>query len=152
MDQDRSAYKAALAAYPTGVCVVTAQHGAAARGMTVNSFVSMSMQPRLVSWCIDLSARAYAVFAAASHYTVHVLSADDQALADRFSDGDNQDMPVDTAHPAPVLKAGVARLHCVVRERITIGDHLMLVGEVERFEHQPQHSLCYYHSHYQPLD
>ncbi len=152
MLQDQKTYKAALSTYPTGVCVVTAQSGPAARGITVNSFASLSMQPRLVSWCIDVSARAYAVFSAASHYNVHILSSTDRALAERFADGDNQDIPCDPNAVAPQLHAGVARLVCVVRDRIIIGDHLMLVGEVEHHDLQPGAALTYYRGRFGQME
>lgn len=147
MDQDRAAYKQALAAYPTGVCVVTAQHGAAARGITVNSFCSISLQPKLVGWSVDLTARAFGVFSQASHYAVHILSADDRAMADRFANSDEQDIPV-SAHDAPVLDIGLTRLMCRVQDRLTLGDHLLLVGTVESFSTRGGPALSYYRSHY----
>ena len=45
-----------LGKYSTGVTVVTStdDHGNPI-GMTVNSFTSVSLDPALVLWCIDLS-------------------------------------------------------------------------------------------------
>lgn len=152
MDQDVSDYKCALAAYPTGICVVTAQIGAAARGITVNSFASVSLKPKLVSWCIGLESRAFGVFSTASHFNVHILKGDERALAERFADFAEQDIPAQPGQDAPVLNAGLARLHCVVRERLTLGDHLMLVGEVTAFERSEGAAMSYYHGHYDVMD
>ena len=147
MDHDLAAYKLALSAYPTGVCVVTAQHGAAARGITVNSFTSISLRPKLVGWSIDLTARAFGVFSSASHYAVHILSADDRAWADRFASSDEQDVPV-AVQDVPLLDIGLTRLVCLVQQRLTIGDHLLLVGAVDSFTTQGGAALSYYRSHY----
>ena len=51
--EEASAYRRALGAFATGVCVVTADTPDGPMGITVNSFTSVSLKPRLVLWCID---------------------------------------------------------------------------------------------------
>ncbi len=50
---DVTAYRRALGAFATGVCVVTADSGLGPLGITINSFTSVSLTPRLVLWCLD---------------------------------------------------------------------------------------------------
>ncbi|GAD57972.1 NADH-FMN oxidoreductase [Brevundimonas abyssalis TAR-001] len=47
------AYRRALGGFATGVCVVTADTADGPLGITINSFTSVSLEPRLVLWCLD---------------------------------------------------------------------------------------------------
>ena len=63
--QQTAAYRRALGAFATGVCVVTADSPDGPMGITVNSFTSVSLEPRLVLWCLDERSDRWPVFAAA---------------------------------------------------------------------------------------
>ena len=55
----------------------------------------------------------------------------------------------DSSSPEPPrLKNALTRLDCTARERIVMGDHLTIVGEVERFETRPGDALTYYRGRY----
>ncbi len=128
------AYRRAMGAFATGVTVVTAADAAGAlSGMTVNSLTSVSLKPRLLLWCLgDRSAR-YAQFAAAETWGVTVLGADGEALSQRFAQASLQDVQPDEAETlggVRVLRHGVAQLACRTQDRIQLGDHLIIVGEV----------------------
>jgi len=59
------------------VAVVTARcaDGRTA-GLTINSFTSVSLRPPLVLWSLATRAQSRAVFEAASHFAVHILTED----------------------------------------------------------------------------
>jgi len=67
------AYRQALGSFATGVCVVTADSPLGPMGLTINSFTSVSLEPRLLLWCIDERSERWPVFAAAERFAVHVL-------------------------------------------------------------------------------
>ncbi len=99
-----------MGAFATGVTVVTAA-GADGRmaGITVNSLTSVSLEPRLVLWCLGDQSERYDVFAAAEAWGVTVLGADDEALARRFRARRQQTVAPDEAElfaGAPVLRRG----------------------------------------------
>lgn len=128
------AYRRAMGAFATGVTVVTAADAEGAlSGMTVNSLTSVSLDPRLLLWCLgDRSAR-YAQFAAAETWGVTVLGADDEALSRRFAQASSQDVHAGDAEmlgSVRVLRQGVAQLACRTHDRIQAGDHLIIIGEV----------------------
>ena len=128
------AYRRAMGAFATGVTVVTAAHaGGVLSGMTVNSLTSVSLEPRLLLWCLgDRSAR-YAQFAAAETWGVTVLGADGEAMARRFAQARLQDVHPDEAEAlagVSVVRQGVAQLACRTHDKIQAGDHLIIVGEV----------------------
>lgn len=104
--RDTAAYRRALGAFATGVCVVTADSPAGPLGITVNSFTSVSLTPRLVLWCLDERSDRWPVFAAAERFAIHVLPSTDKPLASRFAKGvsllgeGSSSAPPTTARPA----------------------------------------------------
>lgn len=139
-DFDASGFRRALGRFPTGVAIVTARTPAGqALGMTISSFNSVSLDPPLVLWSLARRSSALAIFESVDRYAIHVLAAGQAGLARQFA------MPA--AHGdrfAGVSWApnafGVPRLadecaawfECHNRSHYREGDHVILVGAVER--------------------
>ncbi|QTN18507.1 flavin reductase family protein [Brevundimonas sp. AJA228-03] len=148
---DASAYRRALGAFATGVCVVTADSEAGPLGITINSFTSVSLTPRLVLWCLDERSERWAPFSAAEAFSIHVLDAGSQALSNRFARGvgllsDGEFLRVGNAPPR--LSGAVARFDCRTYQRVQMGDHMTIVGEVEGFEASDGPTLTYFRGRY----
>src|SRR5699024_1150388 len=83
---DILALRRALGSFLTGVTVVTASDKLGRfRGITVNSFSSVSLTPPLVSFCVDNKAASAEVFALGTSYVINILNAEQQELALRFA-------------------------------------------------------------------
>lgn len=148
---DARAYRRAMGAFATGVCVVTVGGPAGAVGMTVNSVTSVSLDPPLLLWCLDDSAERAGAFLQRLPFSVHVLGADDADWADRFSRGDcrlSADEIGRSETGAPVLKGALARFDCVLHEQIAMGDHQILVGRVIHFEAREGAGLTFFRGRY----
>ena len=80
-------FRRVMGAFATGVTVVSAS-GAGGRmaGITVNSLTSVSLNPRLLLWCLGDQSERYDFFATADLWGVTVLGAEDEELARRFVD------------------------------------------------------------------
>lgn len=150
-ESDVAAYRQALGAFATGVCVVTADGAAGPLGITINSFTSVSLTPRLVLWCLDEGSERWAPFSQAERFSIHVLDAGSEALARRFAKGGGR---LDQGEyrriegVAPRLDGAAARFDCRTHARITMGDHSIIVGEVERFEAGAGPTLTYFRGRY----
>lgn len=145
------AYRRALGAFATGVCVVTADAASGPLGITVNSFTSVSLNPRLVLWCLDEQSERWAAFVPVDRYSIHVLPADDEALARRFAKGVSLLAPAEyhrQGDGAPRLPEAIARFDCVTHDRISMGDHMIIVGLVEGFEAASGDALTYFRGRY----
>jgi flavin reductase (DIM6/NTAB) family NADH-FMN oxidoreductase RutF len=144
------AFRDALGLFATGVTVVTTRDPLGQPvGVTVNSFNSVSLSPPLVLWSLARRASTLAAFTSASHYAIHVLGAEQRALAERFA-GRSSDRWADLAFGSglgkvPLLEGAVAVFECRQRSRYEEGDHLILVGEVERCSHQDGASPLLFH-------
>lgn len=151
MDDTLKSYRRALGSFATGVTVVTAQDAQGPLGLTVNSFTSVSLEPRLVLWCLDDVCDRRHVFHDAERFAINVLAAGDREHSVRFSKGAGRLKPAETeygASGAPLLKGALARLECETRERIQMGDHLVIVGEVTAFESQDGEGLVFFRGEY----
>ncbi len=126
----------ALGLFATGVTVVTACLPDGQRaGLTVSSFNSVSLQPPLVLWSLSRNSQSVPVFESVSHYAIHVLSADQLALGERFA-GPRDQRWADlqhgwSPHGCPLLEGCLAVFECRQHSRHPEGDHVIFVGRVE---------------------
>lgn len=149
--QGGQALRAALGRYATGVTVVTTEAADGPVGITVNSFTSLSLDPPLVLWCPAVASARYAVFAAARHYAIHVLAADQLDICRRFArDGrDFSGLDVEpTPEGAPALPGTLARFDCAAEALHPGGDHAILVGHVLRAVTRPGDPLLFWGGRY----
>ncbi len=136
--------------FATGVTIVTARSAQGDLvGLTVSSFNTVSLAPPLVLWSLAHSAASLPVFAAGAPYAIHVLGAQQQALAERFATR-GVDRWADVVHTAgvsgaPLLEGAVATFECFNRSRYEEGDHVIFVGEVERCSHHVGAAPLLYH-------
>ena len=132
-------FRLALAAFATGVTIVTARtDGGEPIGLTANSFNSVSIVPPLVLWSLSRQAGSMPAFARGSHYAINILAADQRALAERFASKDVarfDGVPHRRgASGVPLLEGAAAVFECFNRSRYEEGDHVIVVGEVESCE------------------
>jgi len=135
---DRSnarAFRDALGRFATGVTVVTIDTLEGPMGFTANSFASVSLDPPLVLWSPAKSSMRFPYYAAARHYAIHVLAAEEAALGHRFvrgGTGFDGITPEITPEGVPVIPGTLARFDCEQVATHDGGDHLIIVGRVLR--------------------
>lgn len=138
----------AFGAFMTGVTVVTTRDAEnQPLGFTANSFTSVSLDPPLVLICLANSSRNYAAFANARGFAVNVLSEAQKDVSntfarpveDRFSVIDWQPGP----YGSPVFAGVSAWFDCSMFKTVEAGDHLILMGKVEAYEHNTHPGLGY---------
>ena len=145
----RQELRRAFGSFLTGVSVVTAidadEHP---RGLTANSFTTVSLAPPLVLVCIDHRAGSYGVMRSAGHFAVNILSETQDRIARTFSSpvADRfAAVPWRAAFTgAPIIEGALCWLDCRVDRTIEAGDHLILIGEVKAFSHRPGPPLGYF--------
>ena len=157
-DAERRNFRAALSHYPTGVAVVTALGPDSTRiGLTVNSFISLSLHPPLILWSVNRQAPSSKAFAVGKRFVVNLLAAHQEEVAQRFARSampGNADKFTGLAHETgaagvPVLTATLGWLEARVETVHHAGDHYLIIGEVDRFAHrQDGDPLVYHRSRY----
>lgn len=141
-------FRQALSTFATGVTIVTtSDHAGEPVGMTVSSFNSVSMDPPLVLWSIAKSALSAQAFERSKHFCVHVLSAQQMDLSNRFSKSgtakfEGIDYTLDDNN-IPVLPQYTSRFDCSTWSIYEGGDHWIIVGKVLDFEVSNQDPLVF---------
>ncbi|WP_326806868.1 MULTISPECIES: flavin reductase family protein [unclassified Streptomyces] len=122
----------ALRQHAAGVTVITVPGPA---GFTATSFTSVSLEPALVSFYLGLSASTVRAVRAAERFAVHVLGPGNEALAEQFARSrvDRFAGVPWTPGPGGLPLLDAAPLWLTARTTLLreIGDHLLVVGEVE---------------------
>lgn len=121
--------------YPSGVTIIATVDGdGRPRGFTAGSFTWLSSTPPLVAFCLAQSANSFSAFSSADGFSVNLLRAEHKELAERFATKgiDKFSGGEFTCGEGgyPTLHNAVVALQCRVRERMTGGAHLFIVGEV----------------------
>jgi flavin reductase (DIM6/NTAB) family NADH-FMN oxidoreductase RutF len=133
--EDTRMLRDALGRFATGVTVVTTSTRDGPMGFTANSFASVSLDPPLVLWSPAKASARYPFFAAARHYAIHVLGAEQAELSRRFVRGgagfDGLAHEIN-AEGVPLVPGVLARFECEQIATHDGGDHLIVVGRVRR--------------------
>jgi flavin reductase (DIM6/NTAB) family NADH-FMN oxidoreductase RutF len=141
---DARDFRTALGCFPTGVCLVTALGPDGKRvGMTANSFSSVSLDPPMVLWSLARTAASAPVFRDAEYFAINVLAAADSELSSHFA------KPVpDKFSSYANLQGAVASFECHSRHRYYGGDHIIVIGMVERYAHNNAPALVFHRGKY----
>lgn len=138
--ESRRALRDTFGAFPSGVVAVCAElagdQGADRVGMAVSSFTSVSLDPPLVSVCIDLGSSTWPQLRTAPRLGISVLAAEhDQAarqLASRSGDR-FADLPVEPTEQGALFVQGASAWYdCSVESELPAGDHVVVLLRVHR--------------------
>ncbi|MEK9899890.1 MAG: flavin reductase family protein [Rhodospirillaceae bacterium] len=146
---DSREFRNALGNFATGVTIVTAKGDKGELvGITASSFNSVSLEPPLILWSLDRNSTSLQTIEAASHFCVHILSdaQSDECIAfaksgaDKFAELDCGE----GLGGAPLIDGCLARFECRNVVHHDGGDHVIIVGEVERFETREGNPLVFF--------
>ncbi len=148
---DISKYKKVLSKYATGITVVTKKSkNSLITGITVNSFVSISLKPAYISWSLDKTASSYKKFNNLEFFNIHILSSKQTDVSNYFSS--KNEIKKNSIIMKNLLKYNLAELNCKTIKKINIGDHLFFVAKVLNFKLKNEiKPLIYFASKYKKL-
>jgi flavin reductase (DIM6/NTAB) family NADH-FMN oxidoreductase RutF len=156
---DPTEFKRVMGHFPTGVAIVTSSRvDGSPCGLTVNSFCSVSLEPRLVLVCIERMSESHDCILRHGWFGVNVLAEErGEYLTRRFADagGDEKFRGIafrETAPGVSILEDALAWLVCRVVDSLPGGDHTIVVGEVLEADAGEGHPLVYYRGGYGRFD
>ncbi len=144
--------RSSLSRFPTGVCVVSfdAPHGV--HGVTVSSFLAVSLEPPLVLVSLARTSRAHDLLPGRP-FCVNVLGAEQEELARRFAGiGEPAGTGWDESGLAPRLPGALAHLACAPWQVYDGGDHSLVLGEVEEFDCRDGDALGFFNGRLLRID
>jgi 3-hydroxy-9,10-secoandrosta-1,3,5(10)-triene-9,17-dione monooxygenase reductase component len=146
-------FRQALGTFATGVTIVTTRNLAGEDiGLTANSFNSVSLDPPMVLWSLARKSLSLPAFLENDYFAVHVLAASQEDLSVTFATrGANKFSGLDVTRGAggiPLLPGCSALFQCKRAFNYEGGDHVILVGEVQEFEHFERPPLVFHSGRY----
>jgi len=129
-------FKASVGKFPTGVTVISTKYQDKLFGLTANSFVSVSLEPPLVLFCLDKKSGSFNAFLDSDYFAISILAKNQGDIASHFA-AHQKDKFVDiktTISPnfaLPLITDACAHLECKKYQQIESGDHYIFVGEVK---------------------
>ena len=128
-------FRSAMGHFLTGVTIVTTRgESDMPYGLTVSSFNSVSLDPPLILWSLDLGNDRASLFRASAGFTVNVLPAGCEDLIRTFAAPDAERFANTAWHwgvtGQPVLDDAIASFECRLWAEYPGGDHAIFVGEV----------------------
>jgi len=134
--EDKS-YQDILSKWASGVTVVCFENAGLKYGITVSSFTSVSLNPKLVAICIDKSVSFYNDLIASGDFSVNILSTKQVFWGERFA-GFHKDIEdqfqernfITKATGSPIFEESLGWLDCKIWDTVDAGDHTMFIGEV----------------------
>lgn len=138
---DTAQFRAVLGHVPTSVVVVTGvDKSGKPFGITIGSFVSVSLEPPLVGFLPATKSRSWASIAESGNFCVNVLGAQHEEFCWRFAkEGDDKFEGVDwrpSELGSPVLPGVIATIDCSMESQTEVGDHFFVVGRVHSLQHE----------------
>lgn len=148
MDINEKKFRETMATFPTGVTVVTARTPEGVDfGLTISSFVSLSLSPPQILFCLSQSSHTLPFFDTGFSFAVNILSADQSDLCHHFAKDHASAVPTHWDDLAPtrhggsgcrLLKGALSHIICKVEARHSSGDHTIIVGTVkDLMKHDP---------------
>lgn len=152
-------FRRAAGQFASGVTVVTTAHDDHLYGITATSFVSLSLNPLLVTVSINLHSPILEEIRASGVFAINVLGREQQAVSAYFArrgrGHSRERFDEVTTHVemtgAPVVTGALSWFDCAVHTMLDGGDHVILVGEVRAAGGGTGEPLLYWSGTYREL-
>ena len=131
----------------TGVTVVAVDADGEPRGLAVNAFSSVSLDPPLILICVQKSSSTYSHLIAARYFSVNVLASDQVGVARIFATKQDRKFDRVSWHPGdhgvPLIDGAAAALEVELQDTLHAVTHTIFIGRVRRVTTSPSAPLVY---------
>ena len=149
--------KKCFSKFTTGVAIASASGGGKNIGLTINSFSSVSLDPALLSFCIGSKSANLEYFLENDYFSINILSAKQQKLAQEFAKADNEakwgvEKCSFSANNAIIFENSLSYFECKKYQVLEAGDHHIIIGKITDFANlNDEKALIYHNSKYMQL-
>jgi flavin reductase (DIM6/NTAB) family NADH-FMN oxidoreductase RutF len=127
-------WRKAMSSFASGVTIIACLDARGqAQGMTVSAFCSLSLEPPLCLVCINPEAGTYPHILSSGYFSVNILHASQEELSNKFAMMAEEERFTNVATtPAssgsPFIGDSLVNIDCKLEEKISAGDHKILIG------------------------
>ena len=141
-----------MASWAAGVAVVAVPFDAGIEAITVNSFVSVSLEPPLILVSLGRHAPILALLQQHGRFTVSALAENQARVAALVADRVPQLKNIFSDDENPSVQDALFALVCSIHQLHEAGDHVLCIGSVEEVRIGKEAGpLLYYQRKYRPL-
>lgn len=151
--QPKPELRHAFGRFATGIAIITTlDEDGKPYGLTINSFVSVSMAPPMISWNVIRGSTAHQKITRAGRFVVNVLANHQRDVAQQMTGPIEHrfaSVPYhDSSSGLPIISDTLATFECDTHSMIAAGDHDIVLGTVRQFEHREGSPLVYWRGGY----
>jgi steroid delta-isomerase-like uncharacterized protein len=137
-EPDLEAMKAFNRQFVTGVTVVTTMEDGKPKGLAVNAYSSISLEPPLVMVCVQKTSSTYPALFGSTHLGINILSREQKSTVSTFA-SKSSDKFADIAwhqgpEGSPLIDSSSAMIEAEIRERFQAKTHTIFVCRVRHAE------------------
>ncbi|AJE46720.1 flavin reductase family protein [Celeribacter indicus] len=156
-DIDPRRFRDLLGHYASGLTVIAGIAGKTPVGFTCQSFYSVSLDPPLVSFCVNNGSKSWPQLRPAGTFSINLLAADQAEISNGFakSSGDRWSGIGRSPSPRgnPLIHGALAWFDCTLFAEHAAGDHSIVIGQVQAMsETNEVDPLLFYKGKYRVLE
>lgn len=146
-------FRDAMGKFATGVTVVLTEVNGVTHGVTVNAFMSVSLNPMLVLISLKNDSRTLYHIKESKTFTVNILSSEQEQISDTFASKQKSldDVEFDLLFGLPVISGALSQIACTVSTSYLEGDHHLIIGKVHDIHLNNGESLIFSEGTYRLL-
>lgn len=127
-------FRQVMAHVPSSVAIVAGMVDGRPKGLSVGTFVPVSLDPPLVGFFVATTSKSWPPISQTGSFCVSVLGHDQADISSRFAVSDADKFEGVDWRPAssgnPVLVGAVAWADCEIERVLETGDHVLVLGAV----------------------
>lgn len=151
---DNRLFRDTMGKFATGITIVSAEYKGEMVGMTVNAFMSVSLDPKLIAISIDENASMYTKLQETKRFGLSILKEEQKELSMIFSKQMEKDraIPYIMQDDVPVIEGSIATLTCKVMDTAKAGDHMIFIAEVTNIQANDGEPILFYGGKYRNIN
>ncbi|MGN8644792.1 flavin reductase family protein [Gracilibacillus sp. HCP3S3_G5_1] len=145
-------FRKAMSKFATGITVVTSEFDDDIHGMTVNAFMSVSLEPQLITISLDSKTKLYQNVDKIKRFGISILREQQQEVSMIFAKQIKKEFnDFTTFDGIPVIANSLTTLACTLVNTVEAGDHLLMIAEVDKIKIDEGNPILYYDSTYKRI-
>lgn len=145
-------FRDAMGKFTTGITIVTTEHKEEIVGMTVNAFMSVSLEPKLIAISIDKTVSMYPKLLETKQFGLSILKEEQKYISMVYAKQiEKQEVDLEELDGIPVIKDALVQLSCYVQDTIEAGDHTIFIAEVSELTMDEGNPTLYYSGAYREI-
>jgi flavin reductase (DIM6/NTAB) family NADH-FMN oxidoreductase RutF len=150
-------FKESLSKLATGVSIIATKSEDKFFGFTASSLASVSLEPPLISFCLNKNAASLSAFAKCDVFSVSILAENQEEISRHFASHLDDKFAgikyhLGATYDCPLIEHAICWLECEKVQEFSTGDHIIFIGVVKTSKiNNDLNPLVYYARNYRHL-